>query len=67
MQIELNYGRGSIPLNVDDSWNPEVIRKPLMPYEKNPKLAISKALNNPINALPLSEAAKGRKLSLIHI
>ena len=61
MQIELNYGRGSIPLNVDDSWNPEVIRKPLMPYEKNPKLAISKALNNPINALPLSEAAKGRK------
>ncbi|MDC1311574.1 nickel-dependent lactate racemase, partial [Burkholderiales bacterium] len=44
-----------------DSWNPEVIRKPLMPYEKNPKLAIRKALNNPINASPLSEVAKRKK------
>ena len=67
MQIKLNYGRGSIPLNVHESWNPEIIRKPLMPFEKNPKSAITKALNNPVNALPLSEIAKHKKNACILI
>ncbi|OUT76565.1 MAG: hypothetical protein CBB82_07430 [Betaproteobacteria bacterium TMED22] len=67
MQIKLNYGRGSIPLNVDDGWNPEIIRKPLMPYAKKPRSAISKALSSPVNALPLAEIVRHKKNACILI
>ena len=67
MEIKLNYGHGSIPLNIHETWRPEIIRKPTMPYEKNPKLAITKALSNPVNALPLPEIAKHKDNACILI
>ena len=60
MQIDLNFGRGNIPLMLEKAWKAEIIRKPLMPFENNPKLAIQEALNHPINSLPLSEKARSK-------
>ena len=67
MEIKINYGHGSIPLKVHETWRPEVIRKPTMPYEKNPKLAITKALSNPVDALPLTKIAKHKDNACILI
>ena len=60
MQIDLNFGRGSIPLQLDKAWKATIIRKPLMPFEKDPKLAIQQALKTPINSLPLLEKARSK-------
>ena len=31
MRLDLNYGRGSFPLDLPDDWDVTVIRKPAMP------------------------------------
>ncbi|MDA0238172.1 MAG: nickel-dependent lactate racemase [Proteobacteria bacterium] len=67
MHIDLNFGRGSIPLKLEKAWKAEIIRKPLMPFESDPKLAIQKALNNPINSLPLLEKARTKDNACILI
>ena len=58
MKIDLNFGRGTIPLNVDDAWDHIIVRKRTMPVEKEPKSAIQRALENPVNTPPLSNKAK---------
>lgn len=67
MRLELNYGRGSYPLDLPDHWNVTVIRKPAMPVEENPRAAVQKALANPVSAPPLVEAARGLRSACILI
>lgn len=67
MRLELNYGRGSYPLDLPDHWNVTVIRKPAMPVEENPRTAVQKALSNPVSARPLTEAARGLRSACILI
>jgi nickel-dependent lactate racemase len=67
MRLELNYGRGSYPLDLPDHWNVTVIRKPAMPIEENPRAAVQKALANPVSAPPLTEAARGLRSACILI
>ena len=31
MRVELNYGKGTVPLELSDQWSVSVIRKPAMP------------------------------------
>jgi lactate racemase len=58
MQLELNYGRGKLPLQLDDRWKVTVIRKPAMPVEPDPAAAVREALSRPVRARPLAEEAR---------
>ena len=67
MKIDLNFGRGTIPLDVDDAWDYTIVRKRTMPVEKEPKSAIQRALENPVNTAPLSDKAKSCRNACILI
>jgi len=67
MLLELNYGRGRLPLDLPDHWNVTVVRKPAMPVEENPAAAVQKALAAPVSAPSLAEAARGLRTACILI
>jgi lactate racemase len=67
MQLELNYGRSRLPVNLDDRWNITVIRKPEMPVEADPEQAVNAALTHPVEARPLAEEARGKASACILI
>ncbi len=65
MRIDLNYGRGHLPVDLDDSWDVSVIRKPVMPVEAKPSAAIETALSDAVAARPLLEEARGKSSACI--
>ena len=67
MQLDLNYGRGRYPLELPDHWDVTVIRKPAMPLEKDPALAVRRALMQPVAAHALAQEARGLKSACILI
>jgi lactate racemase len=67
MQLELNYGRGKLPLQLDDRWKVTVIRKPPMPVETDPAAAVRDALSRPVRARPLAGEAREAKSACILI
>lgn len=67
MQVELNYGKGHLPVELDDDWDVSVIRKPTMPVEANPLDAVEAALGNPVGCAALVEEAKGKASACILI
>jgi nickel-dependent lactate racemase len=66
-RIELNYGRGRLPVALPDNINLRVIRKRQMPVLPEPEAAIREALAEPIGAPPLAELAKGKRSACILI
>jgi lactate racemase len=66
-RIELNYGRGRLPVDLPDAVELRVIRKRQMPVLPDPKRAIRDALARPTGAPPLAELAKGKKSACILI
>ena len=67
MRLDLNYGRDSYPLELSGGWDVTVIRKPAMPLEPDPVLAVRNALANPIGASSLAQEAQGLKTACILI
>jgi len=67
MRLDLNYGRGSYPLNLPDDWEITVIRKPAMPVQPDPRAAVHAALSRPVGARALVEEARGKKTACILI
>ncbi|UCH49338.1 MAG: nickel-dependent lactate racemase [Betaproteobacteria bacterium] len=65
MRIELNYGRGTLPVDLDANWDVSVIRKPTMPVETSPLDAVEAALGNPVGSAALVEEAKGKASACI--
>ena len=59
MRVELNYGRGTLPVELPDSWDVTVIEKQSMPALAAPVAAVEAALATPVGAPPLAEAARG--------
>ncbi len=59
MQIQMNYGRNGIELDLPDEWTSYAIEKSGMPIPADPEQAIAEALNSPVKALSLSEEAEG--------
>ena len=59
MRVELNYGRGTLPVELPDSWDVTVIEKQSMPALAAPVAAVEAALAAPVGAPPLAEAARG--------
>jgi len=64
-RIELNYGRGRLPVDLPDEIDLRVIRKRQMPVLPDPEDAIREALAQPTGAPPLAELAKGKKSACI--
>lgn len=67
MRIELNYGKGTLPLELPDDWNVDVIRKPGMPVLGNAADAVAQALSRPVGASPLAAEARGKRSACILI
>jgi lactate racemase len=67
MRVELSYGKGSLPVDLPDTLGITVIRKPVMPVHADPAASVATALNEPIGALPLREAARGARSACILI
>ena len=67
MRLDLNYGRENYPLEVSGGWDVTVIRKPAMPLEPDPALAVRNALANPVGANSLEQEAHGLKTACILI
>ncbi|HYN27998.1 MAG TPA: lactate racemase domain-containing protein, partial [Burkholderiales bacterium] len=67
MRLDLNYGRGSYPLDLPDHWDITVIRKPPMPVRPDAREAVRTALSQPVDARPLAEEARGKTTACILI
>ena len=67
MRVELNYGKGKLPVDLPDDWDIQVIAKVPMPVLSDPATAIRGALARPVDAAPLAEAARGRSSACILI
>jgi nickel-dependent lactate racemase len=67
MRIELNYGRGMLPLDLPDDWEVTVIGKKPMTALADPVAAVEAALAAPLGTPPLAEAARGCRSACILI
>jgi nickel-dependent lactate racemase len=59
MQVDLLYGRGTLPLRLPDDLEVTVVRKPSMPVLADPGEAVEGALRRPVAARALAEEARG--------
>jgi nickel-dependent lactate racemase len=66
-RIELNYGRGRLPVALPDEIELSVIRKRQMPVLPDSEAAIREAFGAPAGAPPLVELARGKKSACILI
>ena len=67
MQVELNYGKGKLPVEFSPDWDVTVLRKTRMPVFSDPAAAIQQALDHPVATRPLSELAQSCKSACILI
>ena len=67
MIVELDYGRGTLPVELPADCEPTIIRKPPMTPLADPLQAVRNALEAPINAPPLRTLAAGRSSACILI
>jgi lactate racemase len=67
MQVELNYGRGKLPIALPDDLHVTVLRKPPMPVLPNPMAAIRKALREPVGTASLDQLARVARSASIAI
>ncbi len=67
MRIELNYGRGTLPVDLPDDLQVTVVRKPSMPLLPAPAAAVRAALAAPTGLPPLTQFARGRNSACILI
>jgi nickel-dependent lactate racemase len=64
-RIELNYGRGRLPVDLPDEIELRVIRKRQMPVLPDPEGAVREALARPTGTPPLAELARGKNSACI--
>lgn len=67
MQITMNFGRGGLPIELEDSWDVHVIAKRPMPVLAEPGAAIAAALRQPVGCPPLRDLARGKRSACILI
>ena len=65
MKTQLLYGRGSLPVDIPDDIDVQVIRKPAMPLLNDPVDAVRQVLRNAVDSLSLSELAGNARSACI--
>jgi nickel-dependent lactate racemase len=61
MHVELNYGRGKLPVELPDDLQVTVVRKPPMPVLPDPSEAVRKALQEPVGTASLDQLARAAR------
>jgi nickel-dependent lactate racemase len=67
VHIELDYGRGGLPVALPDDLDLTLIRKPAMPLLPDPDAAVRSALAQGVGCAPLVEIARGKRSACIAI
>ena len=67
MQVDINYAKGNLTLDLDDRYDVTVIAKNPMPVLADPKAAIIEAINNPVGGIVLDDLAGPGKTACILI
>jgi nickel-dependent lactate racemase len=67
MDLELLYGRGTLPVRLPDDLDVTVVRKPAMPILAAAGEAVAEALATPVSARPLREEARGKASACVLI
>jgi len=67
MRVELNYGRGTLPLELPDDLAVTVIRKAAMPVVVDAEASVRAALATPVGSRTLMEEARGCRTACILI
>ncbi|MBV9106757.1 MAG: nickel-dependent lactate racemase [Verrucomicrobia bacterium] len=67
MQVELNYGRSKLRVELPDSLRITVLRKPPMPVVPNPAAAVQKALQEPVGTKSLAQWARAARSAAIAV
>src|ERR1700740_2070016 len=67
MQVELNYGRRKLAVELPDNLQVTVVRKTPMPILADPLAAVSKALQEPVGAASLGQLARTARSATIAI
>jgi nickel-dependent lactate racemase len=67
MQVELNYGRRTLPVELPDDLPVTVVRKPAMPVLPDPVVAVQKALREPVGTPSLEQLARDARSAAIAI
>jgi nickel-dependent lactate racemase len=67
MQVELNYGRHTLPVELPDDLPVTVVRKPAMPVLPDPVDAVRRALREPIGTPSLEQLARNARSAAIAI
>jgi nickel-dependent lactate racemase len=67
MQVELNYGRHTLPVELPDDVQVSVVRKPPMPVLPDPLAAVRKAIQEPVGAASLDQLAGNARSATIAI
>ena len=67
MQIELDYGRGSLDVELPNNADVTVIRKQALEPIANPAGAVRAALDTPVDCAPLARLAAGKRSACILI
>jgi len=67
MHFELNYGRGTLPVDLPKELDVTILRKPRMPVLQDPRRAVGEAFANPVNCPPLPELACNARSAAIAI
>ena len=67
MHVELNYGRGKLPVELPDDLQVTVVRKPPMPVLPDPSEAVRKALQEPVGTASLDQLARAARSATIAI
>jgi lactate racemase len=67
MQVELNYGRRSLPVELPDDLQVTMVRKPAMPVLTDSVAAVRRALQNPVGSTSLDNLARGARSATIAI
>ena len=65
MQVELNYGRGKLPVQLPDDFQVTVLRK--LPVLADPSAAVYKAFRETVGTAPLEKLARAASSAAIAI
>ncbi|MCW5626945.1 MAG: nickel-dependent lactate racemase, partial [Burkholderiales bacterium] len=67
MDVELSYGRSTLPVRLPEGVHATVIRKPPMPILPDPAAAVTRALATPVGCGALEAEARGKASACILI
>ncbi|MEE1544284.1 MAG: lactate racemase domain-containing protein, partial [Alphaproteobacteria bacterium] len=59
MHVELLYGEGTLPVEIDVGWRADVLKKQQMPVLSDALAAVGQALAEPVGTPPLHLRAQG--------